>query len=237
MRSSTLSRVLRRLRARFREVLLVELGVLRPYWSFLVGLWLKLRQLGGVGLAPLALGALGITAYCVRGPVVHRTARSGLGIAWLPAEVAVWTPEIEQAAARHDIDPKLLAIVVLVESGGNPLATSRAGARGLAQLMPSTAVDIAKQRGLPKPSELDLYLPTLNLDFSAYYLAWLLRRYRDHEDQVELAAAAYNGGPGRVSRWLRGKGRLPRETKAYKARVGALYRERNQPDSASLRGR
>ncbi len=183
-------------------------------------------------MAPLGVGLLGLIGYGLRPDAVESSA--AVDIPWLPRTVQVWAPQIHQAALAHDVDAELLAILVLVESRGNPLATSSAGARGLVQLMPSTANDIARQRDLPEPSVYALYQPGLNLDFGAYYLAWLLRRYRGRDDQVELAAAAYNGGPGRVSRWLRGRARLPGETRAYKKKVAALYRERDLPHSLTL---
>lgn len=72
-------------------------------------------------------------------------AAADIGIAWLPETVARWQPDIVAAAAAHGIDPKLAAIVMLVESGGDPTALSPSGARGLMQVMPGTGADIARR--------------------------------------------------------------------------------------------
>jgi soluble lytic murein transglycosylase-like protein len=111
---------------------------------------------------------------------------------------------IDEAAARHRIDPKLLRAVVAVESGFRPTAVSPVGAAGLTQLMPQTA------RELGVADRLD---PAASLSGGADYLARLLLRFRD----LRLALAAYNAGPGRVAQL----GRIPTfpETQAY---VGAV---------------
>jgi soluble lytic murein transglycosylase len=107
---------------------------------------------------------------------------------------------IEAAAGEFRIDPDLLRGLVAAESGGDPDAVSRAGARGLLQLMPATAREQAGRLGLGEISDERLLAPAVNLRLGAAYLAWLLARY-DGSDV--LALAAYNAGPGRVDRWRR----------------------------------
>jgi soluble lytic murein transglycosylase-like protein len=148
----------------------------------------------------------------------------------LPSEVQALAPELEAAARRHGVDPDLLAIVVLVESGGDPSARSPMGARGLMQLMPKTAAKIAEERGLSDHDEARLDDPDYNLDLGAYFLAHQL----DQWGSVELAAAAYNGGERAVERWLAGEGELSDETTRYKALVEALWQERHAARSATL---
>lgn len=92
---------------------------------------------------------------------------------------------IQDAAEAHGLDPALVAAVVQQESNFNPDAISPAGAMGLMQIMPATAAEW----GLTKPFD-----AAANLDTGAAYLAWLISRYNN----VELALAAYNAGPGRV---------------------------------------
>ena len=94
--------------------------------------------------------------------------------------------EIAAAAARHDLDPRLLAALVAVESAFRADAVSPAGAVGLAQLMPATAAELGVA---------DRRDPAANLDGGAAYLARQLARFGD----VRLALAAYNAGPARVA--------------------------------------
>jgi soluble lytic murein transglycosylase-like protein len=99
----------------------------------------------------------------------------------------------------------LLASLVKAESGGNVRAVSRAGARGLMQLMPATASQLGVE---------DSFQPDENLRGGSAYLDALLTRYHDN---LALALAAYNAGPAAVDEH---HGIPPyRETQAYVARV------------------
>jgi soluble lytic murein transglycosylase len=106
---------------------------------------------------------------------------------------------IEQEAAEHEVDPYLLAGLIRQESNFRPAVISRAGARGLTQLMPSTASWLARQHGIPWDRR---YLTTagLNLHLGTSHLAALLRTY---DGDVIPALAAYNAGGRPVARWLR----------------------------------
>lgn len=162
---------------------------------------------------------------------------AALGIRWLPDTVVRWSEPIVRAAFRHGVDPDLVTIVVLVESGGNPEAVSPSGAVGLMQIMPATAADIAATRGIADHSVDALRDPEYNIDFGTWYLAAMLRAFGHAEDpdwqqSVELAAAAYNGGPGTVRQFLDGAGSLPAESRGYRHWVGSMWSERAAPESA-----
>ena len=101
-----------------------------------------------------------------------------------------WRDEVRDAAQRRGIDPYLVAAVVREESSYYPRALSRAGARGLMQLMPATA-------RLMSPSG-DLEDPVFNIELGTRFLAGLMREFND----PRLALAAYNAGPTRVRQWL-----------------------------------
>ncbi len=107
---------------------------------------------------------------------------------------------VRRVATEHDLDPNLLHAILIVESAYRPDAVSRAGAQGLAQLMPGTARDL----GVDNPFD-----PEQNVAGGGAYIASMLARYRD----VRLALAAYNAGPGRVDH----VGRVPAipETEDY----------------------
>ncbi|OQW95855.1 MAG: hypothetical protein BWK79_00915 [Beggiatoa sp. IS2] len=117
-----------------------------------------------------------------------------------------------RAADMYGLDNQLFQALVTHESGWDPSAISPKGARGLAQIMPSTGM---AECGLEREVLLDA---ELNLHCGAFYLSKLLQRFND----VELALAAYNSGEGRVARL----GHVPhiRETQRYVKRIMADWR-------------
>jgi hypothetical protein len=120
---------------------------------------------------------------------------------------------IQEAAQRYRVDPGLIRAVIQAESGGNPLAVSRAGARGLMQLMPETAAEL----GVTNPFD-----PTQNIMGGTSYLRRLLDRYRG---DVKLALAAYNWGMGNLEKRPEA---MPRETKNFIATVENHQRNFNK---------
>jgi len=123
-----------------------------------------------------------------------------------------------KAGDAHNLDVDLLASVVKAESGGNARAVSRAGARGLMQLMPSTATGLGVD---------DSFKPDQNVRGGSTYLDQLLTRYHDN---MALALAAYNAGPLAVDRY---HGIPPyHETQAYVARVIHEFNRRVKARSA-----
>jgi soluble lytic murein transglycosylase-like protein len=110
-----------------------------------------------------------------------------------------------KAGAAHDLDVELLASVIRAESNGNVHAVSRAGARGLMQLMPGTA---------NKLGVADSFRADQNINGGTAYLNDLLVHYHDN---LALALAAYNAGPAAVDKY---HGIPPyRETRLYVARI------------------
>jgi hypothetical protein len=121
---------------------------------------------------------------------------------------------LAHAGAAHHIDEDLLASVVRAESGGQVRAVSRTGAKGLMQLMPGTATALGVD---------DAFQPEQNIAGGTAYLDSLLTRYHDN---VALALAAYNAGPGAVDKY---HGIPPyRETREYVARVIREFNRRKQ---------
>jgi soluble lytic murein transglycosylase len=108
-----------------------------------------------------------------------------------------WRNDVTAAAQRAGVDPFLVAAVVREESSYYPRALSRAGARGLMQLMPATARPMAEHRGLAFAGGELLDDPGANIEIGTSFLGGLLRDFKD----PRLAVAAYNAGPARVRQW------------------------------------
>ena len=105
---------------------------------------------------------------------------------------------IRQQAADKNLDAALIAGVIYTESRFRD-QTSHAGAKGLMQLLPSTADDIARKSGGTAFVQGDLADPQVNISYGSFYLRYLLKRYGGN---VVLAVAAYNAGEGRVDQWI-----------------------------------
>lgn len=122
---------------------------------------------------------------------------------------------IAAASAKYGVPESLIKAVIDTESSFNPNVVSSAGAKGLMQLMDGTAAGL----GVSDPFD-----PAQNIDAGTKYLSLQLQRFGG---QVNMALAAYNAGPGRVtklgvstdSELMSVIGRLPAETQAYIAKV------------------
>ena len=120
---------------------------------------------------------------------------------------------IEEAAAETKLDSTLIASVIEAESAGNPKAISKAGAKGLMQLMDSTAGDYGVT---------DSFDPRQNILAGSRFLKRLVDRFGD----VETALAAYNAGPGNVDKY----GGIPpfSETQKYVEKVTSNIARRSE---------
>ncbi len=116
---------------------------------------------------------------------------------------------IKEAAARYQVDPRLVAAVAQTESGGNQEAVSPAGAVGVMQLMPETAAGLG----------VDPYDKRQNIEGGAKYLRQMMDTFGG---DVQKAVAAYNAGPQAVKEY---NGIPPyRETQDYVNKVLDIYR-------------
>jgi hypothetical protein len=122
------------------------------------------------------------------------------------------------SAQANDIPVQFFANLIWQESRLNPVDVSKKGAQGIAQFMPS----VAAEKGLDDPFDPIKALPAS---------ARLLRELRMQFGNLGLVAAAYNAGPGRVTRWLERRVNLPQETRNYVVRVTGLSVDawRNMP--------
>ncbi len=112
---------------------------------------------------------------------------------------------------KYEIEPSLVYAVIRVESNWDTKALSRSGAKGLMQLMPSTA----KELNVKNPFD-----PEENLEGGIRYLKYLLDKF---DGEITLALAAYNAGPNKVRKF---RGVPPiKETRQYVERVLSFYNE------------
>lgn len=109
---------------------------------------------------------------------------------------------VQKYAASQDLDPALVASVILCESSFDPQAESRLGARGLMQLMEDTAAWIAHKLGEDDASYTfdRLYDPETNIRYGTWYLGYLSRRFDADATKI---VCAYHAGQGNVDSWLK----------------------------------
>jgi hypothetical protein len=142
-------------------------------------------------------------AYRSKGPVTHSP-----GFRVRPSNNRLYDPYIREAVALHGVDEQLVRAVIQVESEFDARAVSRAGARGLMQIMPSTAVRLGVA---------DLFDPRQNILGGVKYLRMLLDMF---QGDVSLAVAGYNAGERAV---MRHQGVPPyKETQGYVRKILTL---------------
>ncbi len=112
-----------------------------------------------------------------------------------------------ETAKRHELDPRLVASVITVETRFKADAVGGHGELGLMQILPSTGQWLAARMGL---DQYDLSDPATSVDMGSYYLAMLIEEH----GTPERALAAYNGGPRAVAGW---------ETNGYVRKVMKVY--------------
>ncbi len=107
---------------------------------------------------------------------------------------------IEKYAAEYDLDPLLVAAVINVESKFDEKAQSGKGAKGLMQVIDKTGAWAASEIGIQDFQEEQLYDAETNIRIGCWYLD---RLGYEFDNELLLILAAYNGGSGNVSKWLR----------------------------------
>jgi Rod binding domain-containing protein len=149
-------------------------------------------------------------------PVVPAAAKKDTTV--VDQRVRALEPIIQEAAETHDIDPNLLKAVIASESGGRVRARSSKNAKGVMQLIDSTAADMGVH---------NVWNPRENILGGAKYLQKLLDRF---QGDMTKAVASYNAGPGAVEK----HGGIPpfKETQAYVTRVMEFLRHYEQQESS-----
>lgn len=118
----------------------------------------------------------------------------------IDASLASLQPLIQQNAMRTGLSPTLISDVIRAESGGDPKAVSRVGAKGLMQILPAAEEDAIKRLNLPDNLKGDLFDPKYNLLIGTTYLQHMVERFDGDE---YLAVAAYHMGPTRIKKLQR----------------------------------
>jgi soluble lytic murein transglycosylase len=184
-----------------------------------------------------ALSVVVLGAVIVLGILALPLARKAVNELGLPLR---YQDVIRQQAAQKHLDPALIAAVIYAETKFDPRPSS-AGAQGLMQLMPQTALFLAHRSGATTFRVSDLGRPDVNIAYGSYYLRYLLDEYHGH---LITALAAYNGGESNVNQWIanaRADGRtmtiddIPfAETRAYVRNVLQKQQDYRNTYSAEL---
>jgi len=117
-----------------------------------------------------------------------------------------WLHDTEVAGREAGVPVVLLHAVMNIESAFYSRAVSRAGARGLFQIMPQTAMRLAYDLGESPPNLDEMLTRDVSLRYGSQYLARLIDEFRG---QIHLVLAGYNAGPHHVKKWLKQRGNIP----------------------------
>lgn len=113
----------------------------------------------------------------------------------------MYLESVERYANEYKVDPLLVLAIIKTESNFNARAISKKGAKGLMQIMESTAQWSSKRMHMEEYNKDMLLDPDCNIRIGVWYFRWLYDKYND----IDLAIVAYNGGMGNVDRWLSDK--------------------------------
>ena len=176
---------------------------------FVVTRWQLSEDLPGVASSDVVSNVVAVEAEAV--------APTGILSPIFSPEVHYWEKEIVQWSAEHNLDPNMAATIMQIESCGDLLAVSSAGAQGLFQVMPFHFSD--------GENTLD---PVTNARRGLNYFAEQLQRFGD----VNLAFAAYNGGPGNA---VKSYENWPNETQRYHYWSQGIYADAQAGLASSTR--
>jgi Rod binding domain-containing protein len=176
------------------------------------------KKLAGEEVHPSGSPESGI-APAVVSPAATRPDSASPAAGTPESRLAPFEEMIRDAAGEHGVDPALIKALIMSESSGRPAIESRRSAKGLMQLLDSTASDMGVK---------DVWDPRENIFGGTKYLRKLMDRF---DGNLRLALASYNAGPATVERY----GGIPpyRETREYIERVTQFMNQFKQDDHDS----
>lgn len=104
---------------------------------------------------------------------------------------------VEKYSEKYEVEPELIYAMIKEESNFDKAANSSKAAKGLMQLVQSTAEEVGREIGI---SEIDLNNPEINIEIGTKYISDLINRY---DGNIALGITAYNAGIGNVDNWIR----------------------------------
>ena len=113
-----------------------------------------------------------------------------------------YTDLLQKHTTTYEIDPLFVAAMIREESRYNADIVSYAGAIGLMQIMPANGPEFASRLKIPRFNTKMLYNPDINIQMGSWYMKSLMDQF---DNNHALVAGAYNGGPGRMRRWIKAK--------------------------------
>lgn len=169
-------------------------------------------------------------------------AQANLAIEWLPTTVSRWKPQIEKHSRQYDVDPNLVAIIMTIESGGDPNADSGI-ATGLMQITDKRATDIASKFLDEQRQEYNLKDPDTSIELGVANIRQLVKVFGSSDQgpswdkTVGLVAAGYNGGEGAANDYFKEglSGLKDQETYSYVRYATTMWRERHDDKSFAYR--
>jgi soluble lytic murein transglycosylase len=123
---------------------------------------------------------------------------------------------IYEEATRYNHDPKFILALISIESSFRNWSVSEKGAKGLMQIMPYVAQEIAQEIGIEWKGDHTLFNPLLNIKMGIHYLSRLINDFED----PRIAIAAYNYGPSYIKSLMERKQKVPLH---YYKRVISAY--------------
>lgn len=219
-------------------MLFAIIAYMRSIKKSLCGFWPKSGQdwkMLSIGVAIVAL-VWGLMTLIDHSKVPLKPQADTITSPWIPSTVKYWQTSIDQNAKKYNIDPNYLAIIMTLESGGYAKANS-GQAKGLMQITPVTAKDIANKYLKQPTKHYDIWNPQTNIEFGAAYLAYLRdtfgswRQGPSWNDTAEQVAAAYNGGQLAALHLQEGKGLHDPQTVIYSRDAFNMWRERHAGSS------
>ncbi len=112
---------------------------------------------------------------------------------------SIYREQVKKISGKYGLDPLLVAAIVAKESNFDARAVSAKEARGLMQVLPTTAKEIAERLKCTNYEKDDLFDPEINLQFGCYHFSRLMRKF---DNDKFFALAAYNAGSKNVKEWM-----------------------------------